>query len=396
MAVRFACEPGLDYTKEHLRRDAAAVQFRLFSATELPAIRPISLQAIYLNTFRIGISFILLFLHASLFFAYRTQRANLYAAGMYLLLIITFLARTIDGFAHPMSLQAILYYSSLIDSWVPAMAILTFYSLFKFRKGWLFWLAIGSIGFRFITLPTDCQWLYIVFSYYLQFEVIRLSLVATRRRLLGARIVAIGALCNLGFWITFPVLSALAIPVGGNEWFYHILFVASFLCIPLTLSLRLALEHGWTNRQLMARLQEVESLSARNLAQLQERQQLLARQNERLEREVAGRTRKLHQQADKLRELDGVKSSFVTNITHEFRTPLSLIIAPVEELLRESRFDRSMLTTVQRNAEKLLRLINQLLDLSKLEGRYMAVSLMQGDVAEFVNHSVDVFRRGAE
>ena len=100
--------------------------------------------------------------------------------------------------------------------------------------------------------------------------------------------------------------------------------------------------------------------------------------------------------AEQLEAVDEMKTRFFANITHEFRTPLSLIIAPVEKLLQESRFDRPVLTTVQRNAEKLLRLINQLLDLSKLEGRYMAVSLMQGDVAEFVNHNVDVFRRAAE
>ncbi len=170
----------------------------------------------------------------------------------------------------------------------------------------------------------------------------------------------------------------------------------SFLCTPLTLSLRLALEHGFVNKQLKVQLQEVKSLSARNLAQQQEQQQLLAEQNEQLEQQVTERTRELRQQADQLRELDQVKSRFVTNITHEFRTPLSLIISPVEKLLQENRFDRSVLTLVHRNAEQLLRLINQLLDLSKLESNHMHVSLMQGDITDFIHYNVALFRRAAE
>ena len=191
------------------------------------------------------------------------------------------------------------------------------------------------------------------------------------------------------------MLAALAVSFGGNEWLYHTIFMLAFLCIPLTLSLRLALEHGWTNRQLVARLQDVENLSAQNLAQQQEQQRLLARQNEALEQQVAERTQKLRQQADQLQELDQVKSRFVTNLTHEFRTPLSLILSPVERLLAESRFDRSLLTTVQRNADQLLRLINQLLDLSKLESHYMPVSLVQGNVTEFIGQTVAVFQRSA-
>ncbi|GAB4012505.1 hybrid sensor histidine kinase/response regulator transcription factor [Spirosoma migulaei] len=101
-------------------------------------------------------------------------------------------------------------------------------------------------------------------------------------------------------------------------------------------------------------------------------------------------------EAEQLKAVDELKTRFFSNITHEFRTPLSLILSPVEKLLQENRFDRPMLTLVHRNAEQLLRLINQLLDLSKLEGNYMAVSLMQGNVLEFIDPIVGVFQRMAE
>ncbi|GAB4034336.1 hybrid sensor histidine kinase/response regulator transcription factor [Spirosoma gilvum] len=101
-------------------------------------------------------------------------------------------------------------------------------------------------------------------------------------------------------------------------------------------------------------------------------------------------------EAEQLKELDELKSRFFTNITHEFRTPLSLILSPVEKLLKERRFDESSLMLVHRNAGQLLRLINQLLDLSKLDGNYMVISLKQGTITDFMEPIVAIFQRSAE
>lgn len=101
-------------------------------------------------------------------------------------------------------------------------------------------------------------------------------------------------------------------------------------------------------------------------------------------------------QTEQLKALDELKTRFFSNITHEFRTPLSLIIAPVEKMLQENRFDGSMLTLVQRNAEQLLRLINQLMDLAKLEGNHMPIALSQGTITDFIDPIVAVFQRAAE
>ncbi|WP_018618663.1 hybrid sensor histidine kinase/response regulator transcription factor [Spirosoma luteum] len=103
--------------------------------------------------------------------------------------------------------------------------------------------------------------------------------------------------------------------------------------------------------------------------------------------------------ARQLKVLDEMKSRFFSNITHEFRTPLSLIIGPVESLLKEDKFDqttRQKLGLVQGNADKLLHLISQLLDLSKLEAGGMTISLMRGNATEFVEQLVNSFRQMAE
>ena len=103
--------------------------------------------------------------------------------------------------------------------------------------------------------------------------------------------------------------------------------------------------------------------------------------------------------ADQLKTVDELKTRFFSNITHEFRTPLSLIISPIDKLLQANRFDtptRQTLTLIQRNANQLLRLINQLLDLSKLEASRMDVSLMRGDVRFFVHQLTESFRPMAD
>lgn len=91
-------------------------------------------------------------------------------------------------------------------------------------------------------------------------------------------------------------------------------------------------------------------------------------------------------EAERLLELDHLKSRFFANIAHEFRTPLTLITGPVENLLEEVRnkYYKDQLTLVKKNASRLLRLINQLLDLSKLESGITKLELSKQDFISFI------------
>ncbi len=117
--------------------------------------------------------------------------------------------------------------------------------------------------------------------------------------------------------------------------------------------------------------------------------------------------RKLEQQeAIRLKELDAVKTKLYTNITHEFRTPLSVILGMADQLSAESEAlskDRSAknqlenkLEVVSRNGKNLLSLVNQMLDLSKLESGKMALVLESGDVITFLKYLVESFHSFAE
>jgi len=90
--------------------------------------------------------------------------------------------------------------------------------------------------------------------------------------------------------------------------------------------------------------------------------------------------------ARQLHEIDEMKFRFFTNISHEFRTPLTLIISPVEKMLQEERKEgeKTLLETVQRNAYNLLELVNQLLDFRKLDVQKDTLNISVGDVVAFV------------
>src|SRR5262249_23274040 len=83
--------------------------------------------------------------------------------------------------------------------------------------------------------------------------------------------------------------------------------------------------------------------------------------------------------AEALAEIDRAKTAFFSNVSHEFRTPLTLMLGPLEEVLSEARDQlgperHEQLVTVRRNALRLLKLVNTLLDFSRIEaGRVQAV-----------------------
>lgn len=116
-----------------------------------------------------------------------------------------------------------------------------------------------------------------------------------------------------------------------------------------------------------------------------------------------------HAENERLKELDLVKNRLYTNITHEFRTPLTVILGMTEQMEDEignlklgiddategttpfSNF-KSPLSLIRRNGQNLLRLINQVLDLSKLESGNMRLHLVQGDWVAFVKYIAESFQ----
>ncbi|SDT04415.1 Signal transduction histidine kinase [Mucilaginibacter mallensis] len=92
------------------------------------------------------------------------------------------------------------------------------------------------------------------------------------------------------------------------------------------------------------------------------------------------------QEVKRMQELDQLKIKFLTNVSHEFRTPLSLIMAPVEKMLtRADQEQKQQLTMIGKNARRLLLLVNQLLDFRRMEVQELKLHRKPGDIVKFIS-----------
>ncbi|QKQ74319.1 response regulator [Nostoc sp. TCL240-02] len=102
---------------------------------------------------------------------------------------------------------------------------------------------------------------------------------------------------------------------------------------------------------------------------------------------------KTRQQAERLLELDKQKTEFFQNISHEFRTPITLIQGPLESAVAAGEgLSYSQSAIALRNSRRLLRLVNQLLDLQRLDAGRMQPNFHPCDLVEFVSQIVESFR----
>lgn len=98
-------------------------------------------------------------------------------------------------------------------------------------------------------------------------------------------------------------------------------------------------------------------------------------------------------EAARVHELDMLKIKFLTNLSHEFRTPISLILGPADQLLSRQKNEQSgkQLQIINRNAKRLLNLVNQLLDFRKMEEQELKLQASEGELVSFVRETCDSF-----
>jgi signal transduction histidine kinase/ligand-binding sensor domain-containing protein/DNA-binding response OmpR family regulator len=194
--------------------------------------------------------------------------------------------------------------------------------------------------------------------------------IGTRREItftnlnVGAYTLQVKSANNDGVWNDIPVeLTIIVHPPWWKTWWAYMLYVLLLFCIIYSL------RRYELNRQRLAF-------------------QLKAEKSE----------------AVRLKELDTFKARLYTNLTHEFRTPLTVIIGMADQLInrtdaihRVSNIDAmnrvsAVALLIKRNGQNLLRLINQLLDLSKLETNSLQLHLRQGDIVPYLRYVTESFQ----
>ncbi|WP_157580441.1 ATP-binding protein [Rudanella lutea] len=172
-----------------------------------------------------------------------------------------------------------------------------------------------------------------------------------------------------GSWAS-PVLS---VPVSVEQIFYaRPLFI--LLCLLLS-GVAIWLVFRWRNRQLIKDKNRLEAEVARRTKQVEADKAIIAKQAADLQANAA------------------LKARFFANVTHEFRTPLTLLSGPLHYL--SSRVadgkTKQLLGTMERNAQQLLTLVNDLLDLSRLGDHQLALTEQPADLAQVVRETVNTF-----
>ncbi|MDQ2657049.1 MAG: ATP-binding protein, partial [Bacteroidota bacterium] len=122
----------------------------------------------------------------------------------------------------------------------------------------------------------------------------------------------------------------------------------------------------------------------------------LKRRQAELKSQIEAATIEIKEQSGRLRQIQDVKLNFYTNISHEFRTPLTLIAGPVNNLIRHNSIltvDERLksLQLISRNTERMLRLVNQLLDLSKLDEGLFKLTYSKVNVSEQARKIYELF-----
>ncbi|AMR28933.1 hypothetical protein A0257_18725 [Hymenobacter psoromatis] len=405
-------------------------------ASRLLADQVLLMRAYSLHLIVVTGTGLLALLHFFLFLFYRPLRVNLYFSLYASVLMGTALVVYFRGTEMNVQLLWGLQLGFEVAQSVNTVLLLAF--LYSVCEGRLPWRWLGLLGL--LRLVQAALWLahptgqadewprhpLLLLAFLLPWlNMLWVLSRALRRRQPGIGLVALGVLATIlvqvfASYDVFHVWHA-------AYWLGQMLVIQlGFLLLPICMSVYLARDFATTRRHLEVQLRQVEQLSAQTLAQETERRQLISAQNERLEATVHARTEEIsHQnlvlatqrdelaaqrdelaaqrdelaaQAERLRTLDHAKTRFFTNITHEFRTPLTLMLGPAAQIAADTHepATRQQAALVQRNAQRLLHLINQLLDLSRLEAGQQPLHPAPGEVVGFVRGLVGSFESLAQ
>ncbi len=111
--------------------------------------------------------------------------------------------------------------------------------------------------------------------------------------------------------------------------------------------------------------------------------------------EIKNQLKLEHEETARLKKLDEFKTKLYTNISHEFRTPLTLISGPIENQLAKSKIskeDKKELSLVKQNADRLLSLVDQMLDLSMIDSGQRKLALKQGNLSIVLKQLISAFQ----
>lgn len=195
---------------------------------------------------------------------------------------------------------------------------------------------------------------------------------------------------NGGGWSVNQTSIEISIPYFFYEtyWFYAIIIL-----------LIAAIVYGWVQWRVRSLKKKGKELEIR--VELRTKELIIEKEETVRQKDIAtDALTTIEKQAAALLEMDKMKSHFFTNVSHEFRTPLTLIIGPLEGHIAKLKGipngDTEDMEMALRNSKRLLRLVNQLLDVAKLESGHVQLNTQATDLRTVVESATDAFLSLAE
>jgi len=201
----------------------------------------------------------------------------------------------------------------------------------------------------------------------------------------GDYLFKVKATYNKGEWTQMPsTIKITIVPPFWRTWWFILIFAVFFISVFVIFYkyriYSLKMQKRKLEFQVKERTNEIENQNIK-----------LGKQNE----EILEQRDELIKLNKKVNLANQYKLRFFTNISHEFRTPLTLILNPVEKLLKSPDQNEKSLNTlslINRNAQRLLHLIDQLMDFRKIEKGKMELRVSQKSIVEFVTEIADAFK----
>jgi two-component system, NtrC family, sensor kinase len=335
IAVRFAFQKDLPYNRY---ANGANYLFNasIFSINKIVESNDYIKRQIMFCFSKVGAFSILFILHIAFFLFYTPQKANLYFSGMALFFgLHNFFWGAFLVF-YPIDDLQFLMYCGLIRVPIYTIAYLllvrAFYAMFNFKTDFIFWLIVGAnvliiIGnyFDYHNGVQVSEFRTIVFNIMASLYI-TIKAILTKKR--NSQLVFIGLILSImGLTIRYLIDYHGFLPGNKFTFFTHICDFVGQICIPISISWFLGSDFAYTTKKLRDKLKEVQFLS-------EEKQHLLAAQNETLEKQVTERTSELHQSLETLKSTQNqlIQSEklaslgeLTAGISHEIQNPLNFV-----------------------------------------------------------------------